>query len=94
MHVSLMAHVPYYSVVRGIINVVQGDSQFDYAQRRTQVTGIDTQLFYDVFPQFFTKLRQLIRLQSPQIRWIVHLVQYNKFTFVSHSSLNEKSVQS
>ena len=39
--VSLMTYVPYYSVIRRVIDIMQGDSQFDDAQTRRKMPRID-----------------------------------------------------
>ena len=73
MAVSLVAYVPYDTVVGGVIDVVQGNGDLGHAEARCQVPGIDRQFFNDVAPQFVAYLRQLLHLEFAQVFRIFYL---------------------
>ena len=63
--VGLVSHVPHDAVVGGIVDVVKGYRQFDDTEAGCQVSGVDGEFFYDIFPQFVAHLRQLFYFQFP-----------------------------
>ena len=73
--VGLMANVPYYFVVRRVINVVQRHCQLHGSEARSQMAGIDRQFIKDVLSQFVAHLRQLVHCQFAQIFRSINVAQ-------------------
>ena len=73
--VSLVSHVPYQFVVRGVEHIMQRYGQFHGAQRRSQVAGMDRQGSYDILPQLGNHLWQLADGQLLQALGIIDFLQ-------------------
>jgi hypothetical protein len=67
MAVCLMSYIPYYAVIRGIENVVKGNSQFNGSQTGAEMTGIMRELVNDHLSELTTHLRQLVRIELPEV---------------------------
>ena len=61
--VGLVPNVPNQLIVRRIEHVMEGGSQFDRTQARSQMSRIYGTLFDDVVAQFVAKLRKFIDAQ-------------------------------
>ncbi|GAA5317044.1 MAG: hypothetical protein AseanaTS_22480 [Candidatus Pelagadaptatus aseana] len=70
-----MAYVPYQSVFRGVVAVVQGDGQLNHTQTCAEVAAGLTNAVKQKFPQFTRKLGQLAFGQLAQIRRSIHPIE-------------------
>ena len=73
--VGLVAHVPYYSVFGGVVNIVQCHGKLYCSEARGEVAGIYGQLVEYVFPQFVTDLRQPVGRQLAQVFGVLNVAQ-------------------
>jgi heterodisulfide reductase subunit B len=55
-----MAYVPYNTILRGIVDVVQSYCNFCHAQTGSQMPRIDREFLYDVLAELLAHLRQLV----------------------------------
>jgi heterodisulfide reductase subunit B len=58
--IGLMAYVPYNTILRGIVDVVQSYCNFCHAQTGSQMSRIDRELLHDVFAELLAHLWQLV----------------------------------
>ena len=49
--VSLMAHIPHYLVIRGIIDIMQCDGQLNHPQAGAEMARIGADLVNDILPE-------------------------------------------
>ena len=60
MTVCLMSHIPYDTILWGVIDIVQRNSNLHHAEAGGQMTWIHCYLLHDILAQFFTELRQIV----------------------------------
>ena len=69
MRVGLVTDVPDEAVMRGIEHVMQGNRQFHRAQVGAEMPAGLAYAFNQEMAQLAGQYRQLLRGQSPYIRW-------------------------
>ena len=65
--VGLVSHIPYDSVFRCVIYIVQGYRQFYHTKARRQMTWVDRQFLDNILTQFLTELWQLVDSQFSEV---------------------------
>jgi hypothetical protein len=75
VRIGLMADVPDQDVLRGFIDVVQGDRQLDHPQARAQVAAGDRNRVDRLGPQLVGQLPQLGDREAPGVRGRLHGVE-------------------
>lgn len=70
-----MANVPDDSVMGRVVDVMEGDSQFDRAEVGGKMpTGARDRL-QDKGPQFVSKLFKLATIQRLEVRWLLNTIK-------------------
>ncbi len=75
MWIGLVAHIPHQAVVRGLIDVMQGDSEFYHTEASAKVTAGLADAVEQKGAQFFCQLRQLLFAQGAQLSGAVDAIE-------------------
>ncbi len=67
VRIGLMADVPHQPVVRGVVDVVQGDGQLDHAEAGAEVPASVADAVQQLLAQFVGKLFEFRLAQSAQL---------------------------
>ena len=84
MSVGLMTYVPYQLVIRRVKHIMQSYGQLHGTQRRTQVTGVLTQLLNNKIAHFLAHLWQCLAGQRLQVARVVNRIE----VFILHINPN------
>ncbi len=67
--IGLVPHVPHQPIFRGVVEIMQGQGQLNRAKVGRQMSAGLTDRIHQKFAQFTGQLRQLLFVQTAQIRW-------------------------
>ena len=79
MAIGLMSHVPHELVVRGLIDIMQGNRQFHHAKAGSEMSTMYADHINDVLTEFVADLVQPVFIQFAQIfRYIDGFEQWSR----------------
>ena len=67
MSIGLVSYIPDKLIVRGIEDIVQGNSHFYHAETGTKMPSFNGNDINDVLPQFTAHLRKLFLRKFPEV---------------------------
>ena len=78
VRVGLVADIPQQAIVRGVVDVMQGNGQLDYAQAGTKMAAGLAHAPQQEGPQLVGQLAQLALVQGAQLRGVLKTVQQRR----------------
>ena len=75
VRVALVADIPDQAVIGEVVQVVQGNREFDHSHARTEVTTGHRHGVHDDLAQLGTQCGQLLTRELLEVGWVVYQIE-------------------